>query len=165
MRPKAAVVDSTVVRLDTFQYVQEPSSNWGPMKIGTVREVEATAQPDDFFARLKWRVAVDGKQTASISFESPPARGIRLGLQIGLLPMDSVFRVFGSEDEEAVEIDSSVIAQIVQLNLNAAVPDQVARLYWLPILKGARVTLEIDLPAQTPRSAMVLSVPQLSHLW
>ncbi|MBH1963248.1 MAG: serine protease [Comamonadaceae bacterium] len=168
MRPKSAAnaTDAaTVVRLGDFQRVQQPSSNYGALMIGAARDVEATTLPEDFHSRLSWRVGVDGKQTASISFESLSASGIRLGLQIDQLPMRSVFRVSGSDDEPAVEVDSSAIAQIVQLNLNAGVDDQTARLYWLPSVNGARATLEIDLPADIPRSAMALSIPKLIHIW
>ncbi|WP_051237593.1 trypsin-like peptidase domain-containing protein [Ottowia thiooxydans] len=165
MRPKSAIADSSVVRLSTFEKSTNASAKEGAISIGSARNVEATMQPQEFQARLSWQSGPDGKKTASLTIESPAAQGIRLGLQIHMLPMRSVVRVFGSQDDRAVEIDSSILAQTVQNNLNAGTPEQEARLYWLPTVKGPRVTLEIDLPADIPRSALVLSVPQLVHFW
>ncbi|MBH1963253.1 MAG: trypsin-like peptidase domain-containing protein [Comamonadaceae bacterium] len=165
MQPKSAVANSPVVLLDAFERSEPASAKEGALQIGSARDVDATRQPQDFHSRLSWQVGVDGKQTASISFESPAAQGLRLGLQILMLPMRSVLRVSGSQEEPAVEIDSSVPAQTVQNNLNAGVPEKDARRYWLPTMRGARTTLEIELPADMPRSALVVSVPQLVHLW
>ncbi|WP_354442243.1 trypsin-like peptidase domain-containing protein [Ottowia thiooxydans] len=165
MRPKSAVVDSPVVLLGPFEKTESTSKKEGALQIGSVRNVEATLQAQDFHSRLSWHVGIDGKQTASISFESPAAHGLRLGLQIHMLPMRSVLRVSGSQQDLAVELDSSVLAQTVQNNLNAGLPETQARLYWLPTTRGARTTLEIELPADIPRSALVLSAPQLVHLW
>ncbi|MBY4596401.1 trypsin-like serine protease [bacterium BD-1] len=163
--PKSAGAGSPVVRLDAFRKLAQDSDKEGALLIGSQREVEATMQSEAFQARLSWRRGTDGTQTASISFESLGAQGMRLGLQIDMLPMRSVLRVFGSQDEHGVEIDSAVVAQAVQNNLNAGVPEQDARLYWLPTIRGAQVTLEVELPADIPRAALVLSIPKLVHLW
>lgn len=161
---KAAPVNAPRVRLSSFA-APEPESNDGPTKIGISRPIQDTSEPKGLEALMHWRLDDAGRQVGTLEFESPDAQGIRLGLNVTQLPMRTIVRIRGNAGNHAIEIDSAEIVRTIQANLDAGVTDQEARLYWLPIVKGSEVALEIALPVATKKSALKVQVTQLIHLW
>lgn len=161
---KAAPVNAPRVRLSSFS-APEPELTDGPTKIGISRPIQETSESKGLEALMHWRLDDAGKQIGILEFESPDAQGIRLGLNVTQLPMRTVVRIRGNAGNQAIEIDSAEIVRTIQANLDAGVTDQEARLYWLPIVKGSEVALEIELPVATKKSALKVQVTQLIHLW
>lgn len=163
-RAKGAREDVPAVRLKPFVRPKQTPQD-GALQIGAARAVDATAATVDLQGLLRWQTDADGRRTAALRFESPAASGLRLGLQVTQLPMGSVLRVQASGAAQAIEIDAAEVARTIQRNLDAGVPEQQARLYWLPGVDGAEVTLELELPAGVSPSSLQVAVPQLTHLW
>ena len=73
-----------------------------PRQIGTARAVAETADAAATAALLQWRPTARGTQVAALRFESPLARGVRLGVLVQALPPGAVLRFHGREHLLAV---------------------------------------------------------------
>lgn len=167
-RAKSASAAVPVVRLTPFvQPKQAPQTqeHGGALQIGAARSVDAAATAADLQGLLQWKTDATGRKTAALRFESPAASGLRLGLQVTQLPLGSVLRLHSSAAAQAIEVDAAEIARAIQRNIDAGVPERQARLYWLPGVDGADVTLELALPASASPTSLQVAVPQLTHLW
>lgn len=139
-------------------------SDWGALKIGQGREIARTADADDLAAQWQWQRLDDDSQVAAISFASPGAQALRLGLLIEELPPAARLRFYATEDD-MTQVDADEVLAIRQLNEEAGMVGDDARVYWGPDTAGSSTTLEIQLPAGAETGHLRLAVPQLSHLW
>ena len=165
MRAKSAVTEIPVVRLKPFALPKQVAQAGGALQIGAARAVEETAASADLHGLLQWRTDPAGRSIGALRFESPAASGLRLGLQVTQLPLGAVLRVQATGSGQAVEVDAAEVARTIQRNIDAGVPEQQARQYWLPSVDGADTTLEVELPAGVARASLQIAVPQLTHLW
>ena len=165
MRAKSAVTEIPVVRLKPFALPKQVAQAGGALQIGAARAVEETAASADLQGLLQWRGDAAGRSVGALRFESPAASGLRLGLQVTQLPLGAVLRVQATGSGQAVEVDAAEVARTIQRNIDAGVPEQQARQYWLPSVDGADTTLEVELPAGVARASLQIAVPQLTHLW
>lgn len=165
MRAKSAVTEIPVVRLKAFALPKQVAQAGGALQIGAARAVEETAASADLQGLLQWRGDAAGRSVGALRFESPAASGLRLGLQVTQLPLGAVLRVQATGSGQAVEVDAAEVARTIQRNIDAGVPEQQARQYWLPSVDGADTTLEVELPAGVARASLQIAVPQLTHLW
>lgn len=165
MRAKSAVTEIPVVRLKPFALPKQVAQAGGALQIGAARAVEETAASADLHGLLQWRTDAAGRSVGALRFESPAASGLRLGLQVTQLPLGAVLRVQATGSGQAVEVDAAEVARTIQRNIDAGVPEQQARQYWLPSVDGADTTLEVELPAGVARASLQIAVPQLTHLW
>jgi hypothetical protein len=145
-----------------------PSGNAGPdqpTQIGTARAVGATSTPAQLTATLNWTPSARGGRVAALRFRSPDARGVRLGMRVGRLPMGSVLRFYADGQDQAFVTSAQEVLSTIQRNLDAGDTSDAAHTYWSPDLRGDAVTLEIELaPASSP-SELEISVPALSHIY
>ena len=165
MRAKSAVTEIPVVRLKPFALPKQVAQAGGALQIGAARAVEETAASADLQGLLQWRGDAAGRSVGALRFESPAASGLRLGLQVTQIPLGAVLRVQATGSGQAVEVDAAEVARTIQRNIDAGVPEQQARQYWLPSVDGADTTLEVELPAGVARASLQIAVPQLTHLW
>ena len=93
----ASAAATRVIALAPLQRVTASSAaapaNVGvPRQIGTARDVPETADVAGTAALLQWQPTVRGTQVAALRFESPGARGVRLGVLVQALPPGAVLR-------------------------------------------------------------------------
>lgn len=167
---RRASLEITEVRLGPLSEAEEQTkateAGPGPLRIGTVREIQATAEVSDLAALLRWQIdATTGRSIASMRFESAEARGVRLAMLVSQMPPRTVLRVYASNGSHAIEIDSAEILRTIAANRAAGVIDKEAHLYWLPTTKGASTTLEIELSNDADPSSIQIAVPEIGHLW
>lgn len=137
-----------------------------PVQIGITRALDATADAEAFTSQLQWADTPTGSRVAAVSFQSPQAKGVRLGVQVRQLPAQAVLRFYaqdGSGAASVTQVTSDEFSAISARNLLAGVAEDEARTVWSPDFGGAETTLEIELPATAPVQELRLSVPRLSH--
>jgi hypothetical protein len=134
-------------------------------QIGVARAVAQTEGPAATAGLLAWQASPRGGRVAAISFQSPGAAGLRIGLRIGQLPGTAVVRAYAQGSELAWELPGRQLLAALDRNRQAGDTSAAARTYWLPTVKGEEATLEIELPAGVPQSTLDVSVPQVSHLY
>ncbi len=161
---KSAALVAPIVRLGPLALPKQAEQG-GPLQIGAGRDLAPTAKAQDMAGLWHWSTNAAGRQVASASFESAGAQGIRLGLQVTQLPPRSLLRVSGSGGGPAIEIESAEVLRTIQRNLNAGVPEEEARRYWLPLVEGAQASLQIELAPDARPAWLKVAVPQLSHVW
>jgi lysyl endopeptidase len=134
-------------------------------QIGVARAVAQTQEASDTAALLVWQDSPRGGRMAAISFQSPGAAGVRIGLRVGQLPGTAVIRAYAQGAEPAWELPGRHVLAAIDRNVRSGDRSSAARTYWLPTVKGEEATLEIELPAGMPEGAIDVSVPQVSHLY
>lgn len=134
-------------------------------QIGVGRAVAQTEAVADTAGLFAWQPSPRGGRIAAISFESPGAAGVRIGLQVGQLPGTAIVRAYSQAATVAWELPGREVLAALDRNRLAGDTSQVGRTYWLPTVKGEEATLEIELPPGIPESALQVSVPQVSHLY
>ena len=134
------------------------------LQIGQGRDVAATATTADLARQLRWQRLADGSQVAAVAFSAEGAQAIRLGVLAQELPAGAVLRFYGGAGGKVVEMSAAEVAALRQTNEAGGLVGDAARMVWGPDTGGAVSTLEVQLPAGAPVTALRLSVPQLSHL-
>jgi hypothetical protein len=134
-----------------------------PHQIGMARSVPEAADAARTAALLQWQPTARGTQVAALRFESPGARGLRLGVLVQALPTGAVLRFHGAAPEAALQISAQELQALAERNAGAGAADEVAHTYWSPDLGAAQATLEVEIPADAQPAAVRLAVPRLSH--
>lgn len=134
-------------------------------QIGVPRAVAQTEAASATAGLLAWQASPRGGRVAAISFQSPGAAGLRIGLRIGQLPGTAVVRAYSQSNSLAWELPGRQLLAALDSNRQAGDTSAAGRTYWLPTVKGEEATLEIELPAGVPESTLDVSVPQVSHLY
>ncbi|GKT25731.1 trypsin-like peptidase domain-containing protein [Acidovorax sp. SUPP3334] len=152
--------------LDQSKDAAVESGGIGPRQIGTPRSVSQTSTASATLQQLQWTPTANGGRIAALSFSADGAHGIRLGVLVRKLPGSAVLRVYSQAKPSAVfEIAGQEVLQILERNQTAGDASDAGRTWWTPDTGGDEATLEIELPAGTPASAIDLSVPRLSHIY
>ena len=152
--------------LDQSKEAAADSGGIGPRQVGAPRSVSQTANAGATLQQLQWTPTANGGQTAALSFSADGAHGIRLGVLVRKLPGSAVLRVYSQVKPSAVfEIAGQEVLQILERNRAAGDTSDAGHTWWTPDTGGDEATLEIELPAGTPASALDLSVPRLSHIF
>jgi hypothetical protein len=116
----------------------------------------ARATPDGMrplaMATLPWQNLPDGARAARISFTSPGAAAIRVGVSVAKADPGVSLRFAGSATPQ------QVFGPVTAKELIAS------KVYWSPVLDGDTATVEIYLPPGVSPSAVHMSIPTLSHL-
>lgn len=145
------------------QTAAAPAVAGRPHQIGQVRALPASADVADTMRLLQWQATARGTQVAALRFESPGARGLRLGVLVEALPAGAQLRFYGATPGDAVQVSAEELQALAERNAGAGASAQVARTYWGPSLGADQVTLEVELPAGAAPDAVRLAVPRLSH--
>ena len=160
-RPQAASVRLTELPLAS-KALGVPQAR---RQIGVGRAVPQTAGSAGMYGLLAWQASPRGGRVAALSFVSPGAAGLRIGLLVGQLPGTAVVRAYSQGAELAWELPGRQILAAVDANLRSGDRSDAARTYWLPAIRGEEATLEIELPAGVPEHLLDVAVPQVSHLY
>ena len=136
-----------------------------PLQIGAGREIAQTADPQRMRALLQFKPDAAGAgPTAAVSFTSPGAAGLRLGLRVTQLPAAARVRGYAQGGTTAFDLSGSDITAVVDRNRDAGDVSEAGRTFWTPVIDSDEVTLEIALPRGGSADTVQVSVPQLSHV-
>ena len=133
-----------------------------PVQVGAGRAVAETVSAAGTARLLQWNGA--SAPAAAISFTSPGAAGLRIGLLVRHLPADAVVRGYAQGAATAFEIPASDILATVARNRDAGDISDAGRTFWTPVIDGPEATLEITLPAGASPADLDVAVPTVSHL-
>lgn len=136
-----------------------------PRRIGYGRDVPHTDSAAKTGAQLAWRPVPGGGLAGQITFTSPQALGLRLGLLVQRLPAQATLRFYALASPATLEVPAREVLAVLKRNRDAGDDSAAARLYWSPQVEGDEITMEVELPPGVPASAVELSVPRLSHLF
>ena len=162
-RPVPAVV--RLPRLDASSAAPGTATAGRPLRIGSARAVVQASDPQRMRGLLQFRPGAAGAgPTAAVSFTSPGAAGLRLGLRVDGLPASARVRGYAQGRATAFELSGSDILASVQRNRDAGDVSDHGRTFWTPVIESEEVTLEISLAPGTSLDAVQVSVPLLSHV-
>lgn len=114
---------------------------------------------------LVWQRGARGGNVAAVRFVSEDARGLRLGLLVRRLPAEAVVRGYGRGGPALFEVPGKTILEVIKANRDAGDLGDAGRTWWTPLVDGAELTLEIEVPRGVLPEAVEIAVPTLSHLW
>lgn len=136
-----------------------------PVQIGNAREVSSTSDVQRMRGLLQFKPGAEGEgPTAAVSFTSPGAAGLRLGLLVRELPASARVRGYAQGGETAFELSGRDILAAIGRNRDAGDVSDRGRTFWTPSIDSEEVTLEIALPVGASPDTVTVSVPLLSHL-
>lgn len=144
---------------------QSASDPGGPMKIGFMRDVPLVDDPIETQSRLYWTALPSGGWVGQLAIRSPGARDLRMGIKASLIPAGAEVRFFGYDASEIQKVSGKVISDTIAINLGAGDSEEVARIYWSPVIPGETIGMEIFIPDGTPIDSVVISTPIISHLF
>lgn len=133
-----------------------------PMLVGVGRSVAETSDSSGMARMLQWNGA--SAPAAAISFTSPGASGLRMGLLVTSLPAAAVVRGYAPGAATSFEIPAAEILAAIARNRAAGDMSDAGRTFWTPVVNGPEATLEIALPAGVSPAAVDVAVPNVSHL-
>lgn len=136
-----------------------------PRRIGHGRDVPHTDSAAKTGQRLAWRPVPGGGLAGLITFASPQARGLRLGLMVQRLPAQATLRFYALASAATLEVPAREVLAVLERNRAAGDDSAAARLYWSPQVEGDEITMEVELPPGVAAEAVELAVPRLSHLF
>ncbi|NBY21822.1 MAG: hypothetical protein EBQ73_02915, partial [Gammaproteobacteria bacterium] len=137
----------------------------GPIKIGFMRDVPVVDDPIETQRRLYWMALPSGEWVGQLAIRSPGARALRMGIKASLIPAGADVRFFGYDASEIQEVSGKAISETIAVNLEAGDAEEVAGIYWSPVILGETIGIEIVLPNGTPLDSVVISTPIISHLF
>jgi lysyl endopeptidase len=135
-----------------------------PLKIGFARDVPALATEADAASALAWERLSDGAWVAAVTVTSDAALSVRAALRVSRLPDDARVRFQAPGAAEMFETSGHEIAEAIARDSAADAAAPAARTYWSPLVEGASITVEIELPAGEDPSAVSIAIPRLAHL-
>jgi hypothetical protein len=159
------LADQEKTTLSTSRTSSVNPENGTPTRTGIARSVAVTASEASTTVLLNWRPSIRGGRIAALTFRSPDAMGLRLGVLVRSLPMASVLRFYTPGSGTAFEVPGQEVLALIQRNLDAGDATDAARTYWSPDLGGDSVTMEIEVPKGIDPAATQVSVPRLSHIY
>lgn len=136
-----------------------------PQKIGFSRDIAGAYVSPAARSLWQWQPTANGGWVASISVTSKGATGVRLALQVRRIPWDAVVRVYAQNSATAFEVTGTDVLATIHRNVDAQGDSDATRTYWTPPVDGEESTVEVELGPGTPKDALAVTVPRLSHLY
>ena len=167
-RAVAASVSPSIVDLGEWNGLEKSArvQREGITQVGAPRVSATTASASQTQAVLQWQTSARGGQVTALSFESPGALGMRLGVLIDKLPGSALLRVYSQDaPDDAFEIAGQRVLQIIENNRLAGDTSAAGRTWWTPGTNADELTLEIELPPGIPTSLVQVSVPSVLHFF
>jgi lysyl endopeptidase len=134
-----------------------------PLQVGVARALIQSASVAGTAALLDWQTTAAGGKVAAISVSADAAKGLRLGLLVRSLPAQATLRVYAQGSGSAYVLAAVDVLAALARNVAAGDNSDAAHTYWTPLVEGAEVTLEIELPAAVGTDAVQIAIPSLSH--
>ena len=135
-----------------------------PRRTGYGRDVPHTDTPAKTAAQLAWRPLAGGGLAGQITFTSPKALGVRLGLLVRRLPAEATLRFYALSSPATLEVPAREVLAVLERNRAAGDGSAAGGLYWSPQVDGDSITMEVELPAGVPGGAVAVAVPRVWHL-
>src|SRR5262249_2062846 len=126
--------------------IQAPSKG-APMQVAFGRDVARAGSAALFHGLLDWETLPSGNQVSAVSFTSPGASAVRVGLRVVGIPPGAVFRFHGPTDTDMFEVQGDEILEAIASNLDSGDHGPDAHTYWSPAIDGESAVVEIELPA------------------
>jgi hypothetical protein len=142
----------------------QPAKPGVPLKVGFSREVAQLASSAQTAAQLQW-VSLAGGQLAAISIASTDALGVRLGLSVDRMPGNVLLRFYAPGAGRVFEATGQEVVDTIARNLLSGDDSDAARTWWSPLIEGAEIALEVELPDGVSPDAVVFSLPRVAHLF
>lgn len=135
-----------------------------PLVIGRARVSARTATEAGVSAVLQWHTSASGSRIAAMSFRSPGAHALRLGVLVDSLPASAQLRTYvQGQRASGVETSGGQVLQLLQRNRDAGDHSDAGRIWWTPDTEGDEQTLEIELPAGIPTDGVRIALPRVMH--
>jgi len=142
-----------------------PSGGSGtPLQVGFGRDVADLSDGARTQTALQWHTLADGAVVAAMSVTSPGAASVRAGLRVKAMPAGTLVRFYAPGDTDATEVTAEEIQENVGRSLHAGETSESSLLYWSPLVEGATLVVEVELPAGQVPAHLDLAVPAVSHL-
>ncbi len=162
--PVQVILERDEAKLASPESMLQAHKPGTPLRIGFGRSVPSLASASRAKALMAW-APVDGRQISAFSVVSPEATGVRLGLVIERLPDAAVLRFYAPDAATVFEVSGREMRETIDRNLASGEEGDAARTYWSPVIDGAEITVEIDLPAGVSTGTVAIAAPLLSHLF
>jgi hypothetical protein len=134
-----------------FKQLRDARSEFKRDVVGVGRELTGT-QSKIAMSSLAWTTATNGTRFATLEFQSTDARALRLSLAPHGLPKGITLYVYG-------KTLATVYGPYTATDLIA-----ISDPYWLPVVEGDTVRVELQASAAADLDSSALSVPMVSHL-
>lgn len=140
-------------------------SDGKPFQIGFGRDVVQTGTAGATKQMLKWQTTATGGSVAALNFNSPGAKGMRIGLVVTQLHASATLRFYAKAAATAYEVNGTEVQRVLAANLAAGDKTVEGRTFWGPVVDGADASIEIELPAGVGADTVDVSMPTVSHLF
>jgi lysyl endopeptidase len=135
-----------------------------PLQIGVARAVDELKTAASMTQRMTWEGLAAGRTVGAISITSPGAAALRAGLRIGSLPHDALLRFYAPGAGEVFEVTATQVRETIGRNLYFDDDTSEARTFWSPIVEGATLVIELELPAGATVDDVRIASPIISHM-
>lgn len=161
-------VASTTIDLGTW--VQKRHAPAAPLsgaaQVGAQRSSASTNSTWALQQHMQWQPTASGGMATALTFRSPFAYGLRLGIEVDQLPASAILRIYTPEQPNDQFVTAGQrILQILQANHDAGDDSAEARTWWTPESSGDTVTLEIELPPGTSTADLRIAIPHVLHVY
>ena len=136
----------------------------GPRQIGFARDIGQLKSKSDTSSQFNWQ-PLNGGLVGSFAVQSTGAAALRLGIRVEAIPDLAEVRFFSKDAAEVQLVSGKEISETIKRNLDAGDPEDLARMFWSPIISGELAGIEIFLPAGISEGSLQISLPQISHLY
>jgi hypothetical protein len=136
-----------------------------PRRIGFARDIAHTDSAGKTHTLMRWRPTATGGSVGQITFESPGAVGLRLGIVAQRLPAEATLRFYAATSSDTFEVSGRQVLDTLKRNRDAGDTSPAGAIYWSPMVEGSETSLEVELPAGVAPESVRLLVPKLSHLY
>ena len=134
-----------------------------PVAIGFGRLVES-AQAQQASAQMQWRTLADERQAAALGARAAGAQALRVGVRFDSLPLEAVVRFYAPGADSMLEYPAAHVRRVISGNREAGLSDQLAQVFWGPMIDGDTAVVEVVLPATTPRTEAAFSLAQVVQM-
>lgn len=141
----------------------QAAASHGPRQIGYARALPALATASGMQAQLDWTPLPEGGQVAAVRVASEGAAALRVGMRVGSLPAGAILRFYAPESPTTFDVPAARALRALARNRHDGDMDGEGRMYWSPIVEGASLVIEIEVPRGGAREDVVVTAPVLSH--
>jgi len=144
---------------------QRMQSGGGPLRLGLGRNLSDHQGTLPARQRRRWSPTIGGGHVLGWQLRSPGAVGLRLGVRLGQAPDDIRLRVSTPGHQASPPISGAEIHASIHRNRDAGGDDDAARLFWLPLVIGDSLLLQVELPAGVQPANIHLELVRVSHFF
>ena len=135
-----------------------------PRQVGVAQAVPDLQTVAATRQALRWTALAGGGQVAALTLASPGATALRAGLRVGELPESAILRFSGPGDSASAQVSGARVLAALERNRQAGDSGAAARTWWSPVVAGASLVMEVELPPGVDPQAVAITVPFVSHL-